>query len=263
VLPILFKIGPLTIRTYGLLLAVGFALAVSLAMRRARRRGMNPETILDLCFYLILAGIVGSRLLYVIQFPSWYLSNPLRILMIWEGGLVFYGGLIAALVVGALYVNRRRIDFLETADVLAPAISLGQAIGRLGCFAAGCCFGLPWEGGWCAVTFANPDSLAPLHIPLHPVQLYQSAADFGVLALLLLADRHRRFKGQTLLTYFLVSPAARFVIEFFRGDERGAFFDIGLSPAQGTALLMMAVAAVAWAILSRRHSTVDGRDARG
>jgi phosphatidylglycerol:prolipoprotein diacylglycerol transferase len=249
--PILFQIGPLTLRTYGLMLALGFLAGIALAVSRARRRGFDPDMVMDLCFYLIVGGILGARILYVVEYPFYYLANPLSALKIWEGGLVFYGGLLGAVAVLLLFVRHRRLDLPALADVLAPSVILGQAIGRLGCFAAGCCHGLPTERWW-GVTFTDPLSLAPRGVSLHPAQLYFAAADLVIFALLLVIDRRRRFAGQTMVAYLGLYAVTRFGLEFLRGDDRGVFFGLPLSPAQGISLLMLTAAAILWWRLPRR-----------
>jgi phosphatidylglycerol:prolipoprotein diacylglycerol transferase len=250
--PILFEIGPLTIRTYGLMIALGFTLAILLAFYRAEGYGINREVVLDLGFYVILAAIIGSRLFYVLQFPGYYLAHPWRILKIWEGGLVFYGGLIGAVAVSVVYLKAKGIPFLKMADLASPSIPLGHTFGRLGCFSAGCCYGLPWEG-FCAVTFTDPNSLAPADIHMHPVQLYSAGANFAIFLLLLFLDRRRKFTGQIFLTYLVLYPAARFTLETFRGDDRGLIPGTFLTPAQGVSLLTLAVALPCLLWFWRKH----------
>ncbi len=249
--PILLRIGPLTLRTYGLMLALGFLAGIWLAVGRAKRRGFDPDTVLDLCFYLIVGGILGARALYVMEYPFYYLANPLSILKIWEGGLVFYGGLIGAAAVFVLFGRLRRLDLPALADVLTPSVILGQAIGRLGCFAAGCCHGLPTERWW-GVTFTDPLTLAPRDVAIHPTQLYFAAADLALFTVLPAIDRRRRFAGQTLVAYLGLYAVVRFGLEFLRGDDRGVFFGLPLSPAQGISLVMLAAAAILWWCLARR-----------
>lgn len=250
--PTILEIGPLTLRTYGVLVALGFLAAIFVALRRASGHQIDRDTVLDLGFYVILSAIIGSRIFFVLQTPSYYLANPWKILKIWEGGLVFYGGLIGALAGSIIYLKIRKLSFLNMADLCAPSISLGQAIGRLGCFSAGCCYGLPWEGA-CSVAFRHPETLAPSGISLHPTQLYASGANFLIFLILLFIDRHRRFTGQTFFSYLILYPSARFILEFFRGDERGAFFGTVLSPAQVISLAAMAVGVLGMIILSRRE----------
>src|SRR3989339_541590 len=171
--PVLLKIGPISIFTYGFFIAVGFLAGIFLATKEAKRLGEDYEKIMDLCFYILVAAILGSRLFYVATSPEMFLKNPVEILKIWNGGLVFYGGFIAALVTGVIYLKVKNIPVWKTADIMAPSIALAHFFGRIGCFFAGCCYGkycdLPW-----AVTFNHPDSLAPTGIPLHPTQLYEA-----------------------------------------------------------------------------------------
>ncbi|MFA4910551.1 MAG: prolipoprotein diacylglyceryl transferase, partial [Desulfobacteria bacterium] len=168
--PILFQIGSFKIHTYGVFIALGFLTGIILALREAKRVGEKPENILDLSFYSIIAAIVGSRLLYIIINYRYYMENPLEMAKIWSGGLVFYGGFVLALIVGIWYIRKNHLSLWKTVDVMAPSIAIGQAIGRLGCFSAGCCYGkvttLPW-----AVTFSNPECLANLGVPVHPTEL--------------------------------------------------------------------------------------------
>jgi len=135
--PILAKFADITIHTYGVMLALGFLLAILAAMRHARRTGLDPNLVLDLAFYILIAGLLGSRLFYVAGNWDDFRNNPVEILMFWRGGLVYYGGLIFAFGVGVWYIKRNRLDFPRIADLLAPSIAIGQTMGRLGCFSAG------------------------------------------------------------------------------------------------------------------------------
>ena len=137
--PILFKLGPITIYTYGLFIALAFLASIYLAARSAKREGIDSQKIIDLSFYLMLAAIIGSRLLYVLLNFKYYLSAPGAIWQIWEGGLVFYGGLIAAAAVSFIYIRKKGLNLWQITDIFAPSLALGQAIGRWGCFFAGCC----------------------------------------------------------------------------------------------------------------------------
>ena len=234
-LPILLEFGDLTLHTYGVMLAVGFLLAIFVALREARRLGIEANLIMDLAFYLLMAALVGSRLIYVISHWEEFQDDPLNALRFWRGGLVFYGGLIFAFLAGLWYVRKYRLNFPKLADLIAPSIALGQAVGRLGCFAAGCCYGLPTDVPW-ACTFTDPVSLAPRNIPLHPTQLYESAATFAIFITLLSMRRKGRFRGKLFWYYLLFYSLARFVIEFFRGDPRGFVIPGILSMAQAIGL---------------------------
>lgn len=135
--PILFKIGDFTLHTYGVLLAVGFLLAVVVALKEARRIGLDPDLFMDLAFYTLIAALVGSRVFYVLTSWEEFRDNPIDIVRFWRGGLVFYGGLIFAFLTGIWYVRKHHLNFIPLADLFAPSIPLGQAVGRLGCFSAG------------------------------------------------------------------------------------------------------------------------------
>jgi phosphatidylglycerol:prolipoprotein diacylglycerol transferase len=239
--PTLFHIGNFAVHTYGVLVATGFLLAISLAVREARRVSEDPEKIIDLSLYIIIAAIIGSRLLYVAINWRVFKDDPLEIIRIWNGGLVFYGGLIGAMLVTIWYLRKYRIPVWKTADIFAPSIALGQSVGRLGCFFAGCCYGKVCDHWWC-IAFTHPDSLAPKGIPLHPVQLYASANAFLIYVILTGLRRHKKFEGELFWLYILLYAITRSVIEFFRGDHRGALFGGLLSTSQTIGIVMALVA---------------------
>ncbi|MGA9753756.1 MAG: prolipoprotein diacylglyceryl transferase [Desulfobaccales bacterium] len=223
--PILFEIGPIKIFTYGFLLALAFLSAIFVAGREAKRLGLPPGKFFDLCFYLILAALVGSRLLYVLLELRTFAAHPLKIFALWEGGLVFHGGVILALIVAFLYIRRHQLPWRLTLDALAIGLPLGQFFGRLGCFMAGCCYGSPSDLPW-AVVFNNPNTLCPLRVPLHPAQLYEAFLALGVFGFLYWFRPRKRFAGQMILMYFCLAGLVRFVVEFFRSpvDYRGPVF---------------------------------------
>lgn len=239
--PDLFRIGPITIHTYGVMVAIGFLLGMGLALRQARKEGIPSERISDLSFYLLLAAIIGSRVFYILLNPGPYIKNPLAIFKIWEGGLVFYGGLIFAVITGMIYIKRHGLHLWQIADIFAPSIAIGHAIGRLGCFFAGCCHGRPAEVPW-AVTFTDPHSLAPLGIPLHPTQLYESAGEFVIFLILILLRKRQAFKGELFWTYVMLYSILRFSVEFFRGDAARGMLAEGLSLAQAISVIMFFIA---------------------
>ncbi len=222
--PILYKLGPIHIYTYGFFLALGFLAAILVGGREAQRLGVPKGRFYDLCFYIILAALIGSRLLYVIVNLGFFIENPLKIFAMWEGGLVFHGGLIAAVLTAFLFMRRHRLPYGATFDALALGMPLGQFFGRLGCFMAGCCFGSPTDLPW-AVTFTHPETLCPVTAPLHPAQLYEAFLALGVFFVLLWLRTRKRFNGQVLLSYFCLAGLVRFSVEFFRAstaaDPRG------------------------------------------
>jgi len=238
--PILFQIGSFRIHTYGVFIALGFLTGIVLALREAKRVGEKPENILDLSFYSIIAAIVGSRLFYIILNYQYYIENPLEMIKIWSGGLVFYGGFVLALIVGIWYIRKSHLPLWKTADVMAPSIAIGQAIGRLGCFSAGCCYGkvttLPW-----AVTFSNPECLANLGVPLHPTQLYYSLNDLFIFLILTVVKRFKKFDGLLIWLYVLLYSITRSIIEIFRGDDRGLVFGGTLSISQFIGIVLVPI----------------------
>lgn len=255
--PILLKIGSFTLHTYGVLLAIGFFLAVLVALKEARRVGIDPNIIMDLAFYIFLAALIGSRLFYVLSSWEEFRDNPVDIFRFWRGGLVFYGGLILAFLVGLWYVKKQHLKFAPLADIVAPSLALGQAIGRLGCFSAGCCYGKPTDLPW-AVTFKDPFTLAPRDISLHPTQLYESLATFAIFLTLIFMRRQERFQGKLFWYYLLFYSTARFIIEFFRNDPRGWVIPEIFSPAQAIGVLaaLLALFVLWWKKSPPRHPRI-------
>ncbi len=249
--PVLLKIGKFSIHTYGFFVALGFLTAILFAKHEAKRKGMDYEKIMDLCFYILLAAIVGSRLLYIAINLDMFLSDPLEIFKIWNGGLVFYGGFIAALITLIVYLKKQKMPLWKTADIMAPALALGHCIGRIGCFFAGCCYGKPCDLPW-AVTFTNPATLAPVGIPLHPTQLYSSASNLIIFGMLLLFRRYQKFEGQLLLVYIFLYGIFRSIIEAFRGDFRGNIFGEMFSLSQVIGCTTAIAALVVIVIINRR-----------
>ena len=234
-----YVIGNFPIRMYGLMIGTGFLLGIYLASRRAKKEGLNPDSILDLGVYLLFAAIIGSRVLYVLTAWQEFTANPLDMFAIWKGGLVFYGGVLAAVPTGIWYVRKHSLPVWKTADILAPYIALGHAFGRLGCFFAGCCYGAPCSGPVC-ITFSDPHSLAPLGVPLFPTQLMESGGEFIVFALLLVLRRYKKSDGQLFWLYIAFYAVLRFTLEFFRGDlVRGVYFGGLISTSQIIAIGML------------------------
>ncbi|RLA94719.1 MAG: prolipoprotein diacylglyceryl transferase [Deltaproteobacteria bacterium] len=253
--PVLFQIGPLTIYTYGLFVASGLILGISLALKEAKREGYDSQVILDLVFYLILTGIIGSRVFFVAQNFSFYKASPLSIFKIWEGGLVFHGGLVFAIPVGWILVKRQKLLFWKIFDLLAPSLAIGQALGRIGCFCAGCCYGAPTELPW-AVTFNHPQTLAPQGIPLHPTQLYAAAANFLIFIILMFSRQKIQFTGQLSCLYLCLHSVFRFIIELFRGDPRVWIYNHTISLTQGISILVF-LAAIIISVLKIKSKRKD------
>ena len=262
--PKLLELGPFTVYTYGLLLAAAYLSGLQLALLRARRAGLDPNKVMDLGIWVIVAALVGAKgLLILIDFP-YFVANPGEIFSLVRSAGVFYGGLILAVAVGFYIIRKYRLPFWTTCDLFAPGIALGHVVGRLGCFFAGCCFGREAHVPW-AVTFTNPLASqfgTPLGVPLHPTQLYESAAELLILAgLLVLERRGRAFPGRTFWAYMAVYAVSRFVIEIYRGDERGLVMGM-LSTSQFISVLLLPLSLVMLYVLSRRPLPVPQPPAR-
>jgi phosphatidylglycerol:prolipoprotein diacylglycerol transferase len=259
--PILFKIGNFPIGTYGLLLTVGFFLALGLAMHLGKRNGVAPEAISDLAITLLLAGVIGSKvLMIVVDLVNGTPPSQIFDLGYLRAGGAIHGGIIGGLLAFFWRMRSLKLPLARTLDCLTPAVALGQAIGRLGCFSAGCCYGtechLPW-----AVTFTRPEagmlSGTPLGLPLHPVQLYTFLANLAVVGLCLLVLKYRRFIGQVSACYFILEGIGRMVTEIWRADlDRGFWMGISwLSTGRLTAFLFILFGAGLWGWFSSHRQT--------
>lgn len=243
--PELIRIGDFVIHTYGVALALALLLALFVSARLAKRDGLPSERIYDLGLWLLIAGLLGSKLLLFVVDAD-YRANPMRFFSLdfLRSGGVYYGGFLGGLLAGWFLIRYYKLPFWKTVDAFAPGIALGQAIGRQGCFAAGCCWGEPTKVPW-GVNFppaGNANTGVPITdetgglLYLHPTQLYESFFMFGVFALLYWLHRRKKFDGQILLLYAILYPIFRFVNEFFRADPRGDF--VGLSTSQIISLLV-------------------------
>ena len=248
--PELFSLGPLTVYSYGVLLAASYLLGLQLARARARRWQVDPNRVLDLGIYIIIAALVGAKLLLLVVDFDQFRRSPADMLSLARSGGVFYGGLLLAVAVAFWYIYRHRMPFWTTCDVFAPGIALGHVTGRLGCFAAGCCYGRPTHVPW-AVTFTNPLAAlnvgTPLGIPLHPTQLYEAGAELLILGVLLWTERKGRpFAGRTFWLYMLLYAISRYVIEIYRGDPRGTVGVFSTSQFISIILAPLAIAMLVW-----------------
>lgn len=248
--PVIFKIpvfGGVAINSYGVMVALGFVMGIIWVHYESRRLGQDPAKALDLVFYILIAAIVGSRVFHIaISERNEFLANPIMFFKVWRGGLVFYGGLICSIAVAWWYTRRHRMPFLLTCDIFAPAISLGHAMGRIGCFLAGCCYGRAVDDHpWYAITFpSNPDSFAPGSVALYPTQLMEVSGEAVIFLLLLVVRRFRRFDGQLMATYLMLYAVLRYANEFFRGDmQRGFIIEPWMSTSQFISVLMFIVGA--------------------
>jgi len=255
--PEIFHIGNFPINTYGVLLAVAFLCAILIAVRLARSDGLPGEKIYDLSLWMLLAGLVGSKILMLFTEPE-YRDNPALLLSLdfLRSGGVFYGGLLGAVLAGYFLMKRYKLPWWKTADACAPGIAVANFFGRQGCFAAGCCWGKPTTLPW-GVKFTEAGHQitgVPTDAYLHPTQLYESFAMLLVFFFLLWLHRRKRFDGQVILAYALLYSVIRFAIEFVRDDPRGDVFGLtsltGLSTSQ---LISLVVGIWALILLIRRR----------
>jgi phosphatidylglycerol:prolipoprotein diacylglycerol transferase len=257
--PRLLTYDSFALPTYGVLVALGFVVALMVIVRLAGREGLDKDQIFNLGVYLALIGMIGAKVFLVAQDWDYYSANPRQIFSFstLQSGGIFFGGFLVALAFAVLYIRRAKLPFMKVADSFAPGIAVGHAFGRLGCFAAGCCWGEPSGLPW-AVTFTDPYAHevvgVPLGVDLHPTQLYESAALFLTFAFLYRLHARKRFDGQVLGWYLLLYPAARFAIEFARYHSANAWlWQNRLSDAQGISLLLIATGA--WLLATRSQES--------
>jgi phosphatidylglycerol:prolipoprotein diacylglycerol transferase len=255
--PNLFKIGPFTLHSYGLFLALGFLAGMRMSMYYAKREKMEPSQVTDLILYIFVAGLIGAKLLHLAIDFDYYRQDWSRLLAIYQVGGVFYGGLIAALLTSFWFIRKRKLDTWRTIDLLVMGVATGQIFGRIGCFLAGCCWGKECYPGFpLAVIFSRPEAAdqvgTPLNVPLHPTQLYEAIPMIGVVLILMYSYNHRKFTGQQLCVYLLLYSVLRFTVEIFRGDPRGFLFDGMLSTSQFISLIAFAGGIAIYLIRGRK-----------
>ncbi len=300
-----FQLGPFEVHSYGLLAAVGFILGTWISVRLSFKENLDPGHALDLAFWCLMGGLIGSRVLYsIVNIRDYWnacfdpsLPNALNrglpldeancwaIFRVWEGGLVWYGGLIGALAATYILVRLRKLNFFQMTDIGLTAVPIGHAFGRLGCLAAGCCHGritdsplgihfppdsIPYTGRMAAEQAGA--LAASFTLPIHPTQLYESVGELVIFGILLLVRRRRRFFGQVSLTFLMLYSVMRFTVENFRGDQvRGFLFSwqekgvldgipytytSGISTSQVVSILMAAAClATLFVILKKRRET--------
>ena len=264
--PVLFRIGDFPINTYGVSLELAFLCAILVTVRLAERDGLPRQKIYDLSLWMLLASLIGSKILMLFTEPE-YRQNLWQLLSLdfLRSGGVFYGGLLGAVIVGYLLMRHYQLPWWRTADACAPGIALGNFFGRQGCFAAGCCWGdpttLPW--GVKFTELGHQITGVPIDTYLHPTQLYESFAMLIVFFFLLWLHKHRKFTGQVILFYALLYSVVRFSIEFVRGDPRGDILGLttltGLSTSQMLSIVV-GITALIVLIVRWRPSSTDYAD---
>lgn len=216
--PTLFALGPIQVHAYGTMVALGVFLALPLMIRCAKINNFpKVNDVYDLVFISLAAGFLGARIFYVCQHAAWYREQPLKFFALWEGGLIFYGGVVGAVLALWVFAKSKEISIFRVLDFLFPYVALVHAFGRIGCFLNGCCYGIICRLPW-AVSFPQaPD-------PVHPTQLYEMAFDFILFWILSNRYAHRNFTGEVTALYFLFYGIGRFVIEFWRSENPMLYF---------------------------------------
>lgn len=264
--PIAFTIGGLTIRWYGVFTALGFMAGFLLMVARAPRHGISRDRVADFTFLAMVAGLVCARGLFVLQEWDYFGRNVGEIIRIDHGGQVFYGGFLGAVAAVAVYARCKRVGLADVADLFAPALPLGHAFGRIGCFLNGCCFGIPY-GGPCSVHYPAGEAYsgtlqaqvlqgqvgvdAVQSLPVFPVQLVAAAGNVAICLVLLVVAPRLKAKGQLFALYAVLYSVARFSTEFVRGDHVSP--PLGVTPAQWVSMGVFPVALAAFVWLGRRQ----------
>lgn len=278
---ICFTLGPLTIRWYGVMMALGFMAALASWTWLGRRRGLDSAACSDLLVWVMVAGIVGARALYVLQEWPHYAAHPLAILRVDQGGLVFYGGFLGAVAALVLYARRRGMPVLALFDFATTALPLGHVFGRIGCFMNGCCHGSHYNG-WLAVRFPPGSQAQQWHLherlaggmdvtdpayralyagpsdPIHPVQLYEAFFNLALYGALVLVYRREPRAGTVTNLYLLVYPIGRFLLEFLRGDDRPRFGPVSISQSLSLVVFVAGLLMFAWRARRRAPAAAAG-----
>lgn len=235
--PILFRLGSVTIYSYGFMLALAFIAGTVLAYFEAKRRGLNPDITYDIALLALVGGIVGARLFYVLAHWKDFAAKPLTVITLWQGGLVFYGGLLGGIAAVLIYVWLKKLNPWTVADMAAPSLALGSAIGRIGCFLNGCCFGKPTRL-FLGIVFPNLDNL-----PRHPTQLYDAFYNLVIFGVLWAFRKKIKRQGTVFWFYLMLYGLFRFVVEFFRTSAR-PFLGMTLSQTASIGLFLLGLAVI-------------------
>ncbi len=249
--PRLIDYGHFVLPTYGVMAALGLICGLLLIVHLGRRQGLDPDKLWNLGIIAVLSGIIGAKVLFILNELGYYREHPgeLFSLSTLQAGGVWSGGVVLALIMCIWYMRRNQMPILRTCDVFAPGLALGHAFGRVGCFAAGCCYGRPTHVPW-AVTFHNPLAAeivgTPLGVPLHPTQLYEMVVELANCIFLVWLIKRKKFEGEILGSYLIIYGIARYFIEFFRGDPgRGQVLGF-MTTTQLIALLLVVGGGLLW-----------------
>ncbi len=262
---VLFKIGPVPIRAYGLMLWFALIAALVRTLRASKRSGLTSEQVVDISLYALLSGIVFAHLASIMLDLPYYLRYPSEITGLWTGmfaaegglrGLSFHGGFVGGMLAAYVYARRKGLFFLDVIDLFSPGLALGYGIARIGCFLNGCCYGAPTDVPW-AVRFVIDPHSHQLTEPSHPTQIYSMLASLAIFGILVLIEKRRRFGGQVFLSYVALYAVYRFLIEFMRKGVTAEVAFAGLTEAQVVSIVMFVGAVICLWVRSRRPATED------
>ena len=255
--PILFRIGSLVVHTYGVMLMLAFAVSIAIAAKSARRHRdadpaypITPEQVLDLGIWLTVAGLIGARIMFVLLDWEQYAPHPVDMLKVWQGGMSFHGGFFGGLIALAIFCVRNKIPVLTMADVYAPGCMFGYAVGRVGCFLNGCCYGAPTTMPW-GIRFHDDGVLTP---PSHPTQLYSVALGCLFFGVLLKLEQRQSFRGQLACWFFILAGTERFLMEIWRANVTSTVVAFGLTDVQFLCLTFILIGTTGLAICRRRFA---------
>jgi phosphatidylglycerol---prolipoprotein diacylglyceryl transferase len=268
VFPRLFHIGNFNLPTYGLLVALGVLIGLWISVRNSEKQGINGDDAWNFGILVVLCGIIGAKILYIINDWGYYTAHPGEVFSLGtlQAGGVFSGGLIAALAAAAWYIRKHNMPALGTCDAFSPGLALGHAIGRVGCFAAGCCYGKPTHHFW-GVTFTNPLARAwvgtPLNESLEPTQLFESAVELANFFILMWMLKRKKFDGQVFAAYLILYGVARYFLEFIRDDPgRGSVFGGLMTGTQLISICLVITGSLIWYLRSSVPKPVPAQAAR-
>ena len=239
--PVLFEFGNFQLRSYGIIVALSLLVGLWMSMKEAKGNGLDPKLIQDFAPYALLGGIIGARLYFILfSAPGYFLQHPWEVFAVWSGGIGVIGALIGGFLGAVWYCRKNQIALLKFADVLAPGAALGQTFGQFACLLNGDSYGKPTDLPW-AITYTDPRSLAPLNIPLHPIEIYEMAAYFLVFVMVWKVRKAYSADGFVFFAYLAGYGTVRFLVDFFRGDP--AMFAWGIQAAQlfGAAMFLSAL----------------------
>lgn len=230
----LFHVKLVTIYTYAFCIAIG-TLVATLYTKWSAKKDLGIDLSNSFFYLIFTAGFVGGKLFYYLEKPVFYFNNPSLLLDNFSGGFVFYGSFVTCIPTVIWYLNKKKISVLPMLDILAITTLIAHSLGRIGCFFAGCCYGLPTKNSF-GIIFPNSNGIA-----VHPTQLYEAIILFYLMLFLLIIKKYKSFNGQVFMLYLTIYAISRCVLELFRGDKRGYIIDNYLSHAQFIALLLLLI----------------------